>query len=349
MKRLLIISIMVMTLFTSCKSRRSAPRNLYAGRDISNVAEIVRNRETKSALMNIDSKGRWSLYSGKTVETINFAEPVMEGHGEGTTYLSVRAHERVYFYLVVYNGRGVLAERRLPMTGAYNFRDLGGIQTKEGKYVKWGKLFRSDDLSSLTDEDLAYLESVNLTSVVDFRSEGEVAAAPDRMPSSVVNYYSYSVIPGNLQGVVENFSSIDPSSVDTLMMEMNSALVTDSAFVGRYRDFFMLLQNEANIPLVFHCSAGKDRTGLAAALILYALGVDEERIMKDYLLSNEFLEDKYAESIAQHPNLKALFMVKPEFLEAAFNGIKQNYGSVNNFLTDVLNVDIPKFKELYLY
>ena len=115
------------------------------------------------------------------------------------------------------------------------------------------------------------------------------------------------------------------------------------------QELFHLLKEPFNAPLVYHCSAGKDRTGLASALILYSLGVNKNVIYQDYLQSNIFLEDKYANYSKEHPNLTSLFMVTPDFLEAAIDAIKENYGSISQFIERTLNVDTQKLKELYLY
>ena len=133
------------------------------------------------------------------------------------------------------------------------------------------------------------------------------------------------------------------------MMQMNTLFVTDSTFVDKYRIFFRLLQDEQEVPLLFHCSAGKDRTGMGAALILYALGVDEATIMQDYLASNIYLDNKYAKELERNPEPKSVLTVKREFLQAGIDRIKQDHGSVENFLKNVLKVDLAKFKERYLY
>ena len=133
------------------------------------------------------------------------------------------------------------------------------------------------------------------------------------------------------------------------MKDMNILLVTDSACIHQYKEFFKLLQNGDDIPLMFHCSAGKDRTGMGAALVLSALGVDEQTILKDYLLSNTYLANKYAGLKSQYPTISSLFEVKPEFLQAGLDKIKKDHGSVENYLTKVLGVDIQKMREMYLY
>ena len=240
-----------------------------------------------------------------------------------------------------------IPKRHLPMEGGYNFRDLGGYKNTEGKTTQWGKIFRSDDLSSLVKNDLDYLSKIPLVSVVDFRSENEIQKAPDKIPDSVKGKYLYSIKPGNLDAS-QMLSPEMNIPIDRLMTELYGLFVTDSVIIDQYRKFFALLQDTSQIPLLFHCSAGKDRTGMAAAFILFALGVDEETVMEDYLLSNKYLEGKYVHIIAQYPQLKPAFGVKREYLEIALNQIKQDHGSIENYLQNILNVDILQFRKMYL-
>lgn len=337
---------------TSCGKKGQLSKAQYSGTDISQNAFIVRDKETKAASLRIDVQDNWSLYAGTSVDNIDFSEPVANGTSKGVFPLNIPDSVRYYFQLVTSESTAILSEQHLPMEGGYNFRDLGGYRTKEGRYVKWGKIFRSDDLHNLTDADLAYLASIPLASIVDFRSEQEMRQAPDKNPTSVKMNYPYSISPGNLMAAassIEDLYKLTAEQADTLMMGMNILLVTDSACVNRYRDFFRLLQDDDNIPLMFHCSAGKDRTGMGAALVLLALGVDEETVLKDYLLSNTYLSDKYANYKNESPALKALFEVKPEFIQAGLNRIKEDYGSVENYLEKALNVDTDKMKDKFLY
>lgn len=234
----------------------------------------------------------------------------------------------------------------IPMEGAFNFRDMGGIPTADGRHTRWGKLFRSDDLHKLTSVDLDYLASIPIASVVDFRSESEMKSAPDKLPEGAVNY-PFSIDPGNLSAAAD-LSALAETDMDSLMIQIYIMLVTEEENINRYRDFFALLQNKENLPLVFHCSAGKDRTGIGAALTLFALGVDEDEIMKDYLLSNQFIVKKYAAYVAQYPELKPLFEVKPEYLNSAIQRIKKDHGHVENYLVNVLGVDIDRIRDLLL-
>lgn len=345
----IILSLLVMGSLISCKdSSMKIDKAQYSGKDVSKEASIIRNKETKAAELQIETVGKWTLYAGNSVDSIDFSKPLIEGEGSGTFALNVSDSIRSYFQLVTSEGKAILAERHLPMTGGYNYRDLGGFKTTDGKFVKWGKIFRSDDLNHLTDQDLEYLSSVPLTSIVDFRSAEEMKQAPDKIPSSVKYNYPYSITPGDLMAAL-NFESATPEQMNDMMKQLNVLLVADTASIKVYKDFFTLLQEDKELPLMFHCSAGKDRTGMGTALILFALGVDENLIIEDYLASNTYLGDKYASLLKERPTLEPVFVVKKEYIEAGFDKIKKDHGSIDNYLTNVLGVDIPKFREKYLY
>ncbi len=232
--------------------------------------------------------------------------------------------------------------RLLPIQGAYNVRDLGGYKTKDGRQVKWGKVIRSGDLNHLTDSDLLYFSRIPLKSYIDFRDSAEIAAAPDKYPPTVTHLYKLPILAGDLSSI----SKLTPESALSMLGEMNKEFVKEWQPV--YADFFKILMEEDNSPLLFHCSAGKDRTGYAAALFLSSLGVDRETIIQDYMLSAEYLKDKYAREIKAYPVLAPLMTVKREYIEAAFNLIDQEYGGMENYLTNYLYVDLEKMKNLYL-
>ncbi len=308
---------------------------------------IIKDKKTKATSLNIEAEGYWELYAGTSFESIDKTTPILTGNGSGIFPLNVNESIRIYFELVTNNGTLLLAERHLPMVGGYNFRDLGGFKTKEGRYTKWGKLFRADELSNLTEEDLQYLSSIPITSVIDFRAQSEVKRTPDKLPHTVRFTYPIAITPGNLssEGIQANLLS---TNIDTQMKYMNRLLVSDPPCVRAFRIFFAIVQNNLSAPLIFHCSAGKDRTGMAAALVLYSLGVDEQTIMEDYLASKIYLSDKYDAFIAKYPRAESIFTVKKMFLQAGINQIKRDHGSVMDYLTKVLKVDIVRMRRLYL-
>lgn len=333
--------------FTSYSCSDKEVRAGYAGEDLSGIARITRDKQTKIATFTIDVPGKWKLYCGLSVEAIDFSKPVLTGKNAGTYPLQVPDSVRSYFQLVTEKGKAILAERHLPMAGGFNFRDLGGFRTTEGRYVKWGKIIRSDDLYHLTVSDLRYLSSLPLTSIVDFRSEQEMNMAPDKHPETTTGYYPFPIAPGTLSDVMNVPADADQGI--HAMKAVNVMLVSDSLSKQRYKDYFALLQSEKDVPLLFHCSAGKDRTGMAAALTLFALGVDKETIMEDYLASNIYLEDKYSKYTHLYPALKPLFEVNAEYIRSGIQWIRNEHGTVENYLTKELDVDIDKLKEMYLY
>ena len=237
--------------------------------------------------------------------------------------------------------------RVLPLEGGCNFRDLGGYRTISGKSVKWGKVFRSEEMSNLTPSDLEYLSIIPLHTVVDFRSRNEINESPDKMPASVINIHELAINPGNHSNI-SDVSKFANENGEEFMKEINRLLVTDSAIISCYKEFFSLLQDEKKLPLLFHCTAGKDRTGIAAALFLASFGVDEKTIFEDYMLSNQLLEDKYRALTDIMPQLKALLEARPQYLQSGFEQIKKDYENIENYLQKVLNVNSDLMKEMYL-
>jgi protein tyrosine/serine phosphatase len=202
----------------------------------------------------------------------------------------------------------------LPIAGAYNLRDLGGYTTTDGKTVKSGKLIRSGDLNMLTSRDQNYLFStLGVKYVVDFRgwkarTDGanatlsEQAAAPDRVPSvgvtsvKIPTAIEESLMIGSYSDIIQD-GTATPDTVIQKMKDgyanlLTAASLNDSART-QYRAFFDTLLASSGDPVLFHCSAGKDRTGIATMLLLAALGLDKETIIRDYLLSAPYVAEKY--------------------------------------------------------
>lgn len=316
------------------------------GVDLNSIASISRDKQTKAASLIIDTVDEWEIYAGDTIASIDMTEPILIGAGGGCFELPVALNKRSYFRLNIGMNSTILAERVLPMTGAFNFRDLGGIKLRDNRKVKWGKLFRADELTNLTAEDIAYLGSIPISSVIDFRAEGEIKRAPDKLPLSTQFTYPLSITPGAMR--TDGVQSRGVSSFSNQMKHTNRLYVSDSACIRAYRIMFAIIQNNLSAPLVFHCSAGKDRTGMAAALILFALGASEEVVLEDYMLSKTHIADKYTAMVERYPRTAPIFTVKKPYLLAGINQMKRDYGSVMNFLTQELRVDIPRLRRIYL-
>lgn len=345
LKTILLILVAISYL-PSCNKTQTKMAN-YSGEDLTSKVFIEKDKVSKKTVLRITEDTSWKLYIIDSLGNIDKSKPILTGDKAGPYDMNVPMKHST-FALETPKGTTLIAGRQLPMEGGYNFRDLGGFKTKEGKYTKWGKIFRSDDLNHLTKTDLEYLSSIPLTTIIDFRSPQEIANAADKNPSSIKNNVQLNIAPGNLSDA-NQLASLSEKEMEQFMMDLNVHLVTDSIAIDAYKQLFEMLQSEVDSPLMYHCSAGKDRTGMGTALILYSLGVNEEDIEQDYLASNHYLGDKYATIKEEHPNLVALLEVRPQYLQAGFDKIKEEYGSIDNFLTTILNVDIQKMRNLYLY
>lgn len=321
-----------------------------ASNNASKTVEIHCDKHSKEVSLVVNTIDEWKLFSGNSVENIDLSKPILEGNSKGNFSVYISATQRQYFLFTSSSEQIILSEELLPMEGAHNLRDLGGMKTIDGKFVKWGKLFRAGELSKLTEEDQEYLNSIPIRTIVDFRDYSEVKREPDTQLANTERRHHFPLAPGNLAGnsdiKEEEIMSYDAHEI---MIKMYSELITDPKCIGCYRQLFELLQSENNLPLLYHCTAGKDRTGVATALIYSALGVDIDSILSDYMLSNEYLEEKYGWIKKDSEFFRILLEVTPEFLCNALDIIKRNCGSVENFLINELNVNIDKMKQIYLY
>lgn len=230
-------------------------------------------------------------------------------------------------------------ERFVALAKAYNVRDIGGYKTTDGKYVRSGLIYRADELSALSKDDLNKLSTLNIKTYIDFRSKEEEQERPDIKAVSVVKQIRIPVSPGNINDLTE--LRTDSAKY---MMDINKSFVLD--FKDEFRQFFEIITDKKNAPVLFHCTAGKDRTGFAAAMILSALGVSRDDIYKDYMLSAEYIKPKFKD-MENAEDYGDLLTVKKEYLQAAFDTIESNYGSVEDYLKNELNVDIDKMRKIY--
>jgi protein-tyrosine phosphatase len=235
--------------------------------------------------------------------------------------------------------------RSLPLTGASNFRDLGGYAGHGGRQVRWRRIFRSDHLADLTPTDVAQVTELGLTRVCDFRGTQERAPQACVLPQ--VKVHALSIEPTVVQGMKSLLASGQAPTVQDTVRLMEQT----------YRDFVLhnsvrfaelfghLLESDA--PLVFHCTAGKDRTGFAAALILTALGVPKAVVMQDYLLTNDLYRMPHTSApFAPQEVLNVLWRVQPNFLEAAFHAVETEYGSLQHYLAKTLGMGAPEMARL---
>jgi protein-tyrosine phosphatase len=239
------------------------------------------------------------------------------------------------------------AKRHVILQGTANFRDLGGYKTKDGHHVKWGEIYRSADISKLTDVDLAVLKNRNITYDVDLRGNLESAQAPDKLNPGT-DYILCPAGSNNLGAMMKGLTTLKGNGGDSLIIAFYSNI---DSLALRYRPFFdKLLDLPTDQALVFHCTAGKDRTGIAAALLLYSLGVPYDTIIKDYVATNYYRRTENVKTTTQMVKFmhadeevaKSMMAAKKEYLDATFTAITKQYGSIDNYLKTQIGLDDQK-------
>ncbi len=279
-------------------------------------------------------------------------------------------------------------QRFIPMDGTLNTRDIGGYKTQDGKEVVWNKMYRSDNLSRITDSDRKKLEKRNIDVIVDFRGPKEVELDPDRLPHMAT--YINSPIIGDAKGDALNQKKINalltqadlpPGMFDERKVNAIGPYYRMLALVNNYGTeehlnrikgykplFQSLLALKGDEALLFHCTGGRDRTGVGTALVLKTLGVPDETIKEDFVASNEYLQpdrnnpdstvyqrfksanlfiqppqnkqfQKFAAEIGTTPDkIRNAVVLKGEMLDKLFHGIDVRYGSFDAFLKTEMGV-----------
>src|SRR5712675_2562922 len=227
--------------------------------------------------------------------------------------------------------------RHFNLSGASNFRDLGGYRTRDGRAVRWRQIFRSNHLGHLTEADIEVLRPLGLKSAFDFRGTEERVAAICGLAEIAV--HSLPIEPTVVAALRARLADGVPlSSADAVEVMRESYRNYARHDTPSFRALFALLL-EDRAPLVIHCTAGKDRTGFACALILHALGVPDDMIAEDYLLTNRFYRrDHTASSDLPEEVKQVLARVEASFLAAAFDAIRTDYGHLENYLSDGLGL-----------
>ncbi len=256
--------------------------------------------------------------------------------------------------------------RNISLDSTHNTRDLGYLKTKNGERLKKKKVLRSGSLMFLTEKDMATLKRYHLEVVIDFRSEREFERKADKRIQGV-RYINLPALPKkehvNSKDQRSDSNLLELVNKDTggfrMLMETYEKLIIAPEGIKAYQDFFNILEEDHKGSILFHCSQGKDRTGLGAFFFEYALGVSKEDCYKDYLYTNKAMKLKIEElspvvikesqgDYSLLPILKDVFMAKVEYLDYALKTIDDHFGSFDNYLIHILHVDINRLKEIYL-
>jgi protein-tyrosine phosphatase len=229
----------------------------------------------------------------------------------------------------------IASNRRLDLEGALNFRDLGGYTTPHGTTAS-GKVFRSDALSTLTEQDIARLLDLGLSTVVDLRDPSELEASPGVFANHARVRYRHNPV-----------ATLGPTDVAPHERLLALDFAVHNVEMLRYSGetfavLFHLLADVDNCPLVFHCHGGRDRTGVAAALVLSAAGVSRQDIVEDYLISNEYLvplmqrmSAAYASKGIDPEPILANLHLREAYLTALLDALEQEFQGIDAYLQSI--------------
>ena len=243
--------------------------------------------------------------------------------------------------------------RILHFDGALNVRDLGGVSTSDGQQVRFGLAYRSDDLADLSALDLAELEKRSVQTIVDFRSSEEVEARPSRLPpGATVVSASFGRGERTAGEVMESLIAGRLTREDAHQILLDSYRRSTEAGIPAFTTLIRSIIDRS--PVLFHCAGGKDRTGVAAAVILSILGVDRDQIVEDYMLTNDRLTDQsstFQLRLAEYPEesrdvLLALGLAKPDYIELALDVIDREFGGIEAYAHNQLSLSLAEVNAL---
>lgn len=249
-------------------------------------------------------------------------------------------------------------QRRISLHGCVNFRDLGGYPAGGGKAVKWGKLYRSDSLARLTPADFDALARHGIRTVCDFRSDLERAKSPTVWSGAAPKIVVLPIGPDPSEAPIREVLLKDPGAEPLRRYMLRAYTALPFLAAPHYREAFRLIRN-GSLPVLVHCTVGKDRTGLFTAFLLTALGVPRETVFADYLLSNEYIlgselyreavrgaQEQFGAGVIRDDTLKPVLGVEPAYLEAAFEAIGKRYPSFESYADSELGISAADVEQL---
>lgn len=259
-------------------------------------------------------------------------------------------------------------DRAVALEGVLNTRDLGGLQTEDGRTVRTGQLIRSGEIDGISAASMSDLDNMGVSVIVDLRTTAEAAAHPAQWPEGQgPTRYNFPVMEKENQMIDDMRTSIKQGTakvedVDGLFADAFGYIATD--YTDEHRDLFdVLLAQPEGEAVLYHCSGGKDRTGVATALILSALGVTQDDIRVDFMMSNTLKDaDNKAEQIAAEVNAThgtdmtadavwPSLGVRESYLDTFYSSVEESYGSVDGYLRDGLGLtddDLDILRDRYL-
>lgn len=296
--------------------------------------------------------GQVRVYAGTDAAVSDRTKPVGQGDAAGSIRVSGLAPGKRWFFALVPD-RGaplVIADRGLYLKTIPNLRDIGGYRTTDGRWVKMGMLYRSDQLDRLSDNDLGAMGDLRIALVADLRTATERSREPDRLPAGADHLVLDVAADSHGLGgdMRQAMTLINTGKGAAMLTEANREFVSLDSARAAYSALLGRIGAEDAGPTLYHCTAGKDRTGWATAVILTILGVPRETVMADYLASNDYLRAKNEAILAAagsastpiaRENLEPVLGVRTAYIEAAFAEVDKRYGSFDRYVREGLGLD----------
>ena len=246
-----------------------------------------------------------------------------------------------------------------------NFRELGGYVGADGRTIKHGVFYRSAALGEATEEELEFIRGLGLRYVLDLRSAEEATELPDpvipgaqqvRISGALdANDKEVNLSPANMVRIVLNPRRVDPDSEESVIAALEE-IYTSLAFRNNSCNELINQIEAGNVPLLFHCTSGKDRTGIAAMVIMMALGVSDEDIVANYVLTNEHMQSKIEKKLAEHPIISKIGPVEllyraaegviESFGRRVLSEIRQEYGTLERYLAEEYGLEGERLQRL---
>lgn len=299
-------------------------------------------------------EGKVKIYASTNPENIPEKDPVATANiADQLATIAIADPTQRYYYKLVFNNRHrkVTAARNVVIPGIQNFRDIGGYNAMKGKKTRWGMLYRSSQVESLSYSTFKELKNLGIKTVIDLRTAQEVAKTP-RLEEQGLKVVHIPIGSINIEDIIRKVceGKIENDSISRLMLRVNREMVI--YYRAEYKKMFDVLEKE-NYPMMILCMSGMDRAGIASAMILSVLGVNNETIMEDYLLSNMFFdiphalgEDGYKLPFNAQEALTTLFSAREGFLNAARHQVEKNYGNIPTYLDKGLGLTEENIRDL---